>query len=353
MKKEGTKKLVLKPWVKVALSLIIIILISTSIFMIYNGKNRKNDDTPKYRYNTNSNIDYKVYLLPNTFYEEEYLTKDKQYASSLINYIDVSYNYLYTGSLETNMNYAYDITATIIGEYENSTSGKSELWKKNYTLLESQSQVLPSRTTFDINQNIKIDFNKYKKIVDDFRKNVKLSIDAYLDVKLTVKFNNALNIYNSNIKGEDVLSIQIPLNESTIQILTDYKKENKKVFTAGDLKTENKLQVRIGVIMLIFSSILSLVTVPKILTSNKNVYLKTLNKIMKSYKDIIVEVENEFDFKDLEILDIKTFDDMVDIEEEVKSPILYYEMEKDSESWFVITTDKYLYRYILSKYQKK
>ena len=40
---------------------------------------------------------------------------------------------------------------------------------------------------------------------------------------------------------------------------------------------------------------------------------------------------------------------MVDIEEEIKSPIIYYEVERNNESWFIIVTDKYVYKYTLVK----
>ena len=40
---------------------------------------------------------------------------------------------------------------------------------------------------------------------------------------------------------------------------------------------------------------------------------------------------------------------MVDIEEEIKSPILFYEIKKGSESIFTIVNGSYIYRYMLKK----
>ena len=45
----------------------------------------------------------------------------------------------------------------------------------------------------------------------------------------------------------------------------------------------------------------------------------------------------------------KNFEDMVDIEEEIKSPILFYEIKKGSESIFTIVNGSYIYRYMLKK----
>ena len=70
---------------------------------------------------------------------------------------------------------------------------------------------------------------------------------------------------------------------------------------------------------------------------------------MKTYSEIIVEVDSPHSFDGLEVIDVKNFDDMVDIEEEVKSPILHYEIQKGVQSMFTIIKDGYVYRYMLTK----
>ena len=46
-------------------------------------------------YEEKSNLDYKVYLKENQFYDTPYLPKDKKYISALINYIDSSFSYTF------------------------------------------------------------------------------------------------------------------------------------------------------------------------------------------------------------------------------------------------------------------
>src|SRR5574344_2275478 len=47
----------------------------------------------KITYSVIDNIDYKVYLKDNNFFETPYLEKDSTYISSLIKYIDVVFEY--------------------------------------------------------------------------------------------------------------------------------------------------------------------------------------------------------------------------------------------------------------------
>ena len=86
----------------------------------------------------------------------------------------------------------------------------------------------------------------------------------------------------------------------------------------------------------------------KLFINRKNYYEKILNKILKDYAEIIVEVSNPINLNGLEVFDIKNFDDMIDLEEELKSPILLYETIKGKESVFIVVNDNYAYVYTLN-----
>ena len=94
--------------------------------------------------------------------------------------------------------------------------------------------------------------------------------------------------------------------------------------------------------------IISISNKDRLIINKKTYYTKNYNKIIKNYSDIIVEVSTQPNLENLEILEIKNFDDLVDTEEELKSPILLYEIKKQKESWFIIIHNKYAYRYILN-----
>jgi hypothetical protein len=106
--------------------------------------------------------------------------------------------------------------------------------------------------------------------------------------------------------------------------------------------------VYIGVLILILDLLVFVILFNKIFADKKSLYLKTLNKIMKDYSEVIIESSTNLNYDNLEILDIKTFDDMIDVEEELKSPIMLYEHIKNEESWFIVVNGNYAYRYILS-----
>ena len=347
-KTEKGKRLVLKKWVRVLMLFILLFFACLSAFFILTGLFTEEELKPIYSYNLKRNIDYKVYLHENSFFEEKYLEKGKQYTSQLIDYIDIDFDYIYNGSDLADLNYFYDIKATIIGEYENTSNGKQELWNKKYTLLDNKSKQLLNTTQFNIKENLKINYSDYNKVVNDFKTKFKLSIDAYLNIKLNIKYDGKIKDSDKKISGTDALEINIPLSKSTINIDTKYEENNnKKVMPEiEDLKEMEK--VYIGIVILIIDILMFIILFNKIFVHKKSEYIKTLDKIMKDYSEIIIESSTNLNYDDLEILDIKTFEDMVDVEEELKSPIMMYEYIKNQESWFIVVNDNYAYRYILN-----
>ena len=71
------------------------------------------------------------------------------------------------------------------------------------------------------------------------------------------------------------------------------------------------------------------------------------NKIKKDYGSIIIDVDNHINFSKFTIFDIKTIEELVDLEEEVRIPILFYEKKKNKVCYFVIIKDNYMYRFTL------
>ena len=84
-----------------------------------------------------------------------------------------------------------------------------------------------------------------------------------------------------------------------------------------------------------------------ITTTKKSEYVMTLNKILKEYSDIIAKAENIPNLTQYDVIHIKDFADLVDIEEELHSPIIYNEIREDLECWFMIFNDKTAYKFIL------
>ena len=336
-----------KPWVKFALSCLFLLFAFIGSLMILKGTKPEIIPGKTYTYTTSPSVSYKVYLQENNFYEEKFLPMGRQYPSAIIDYVDIDLIYSLTGSIPISGGYTYNVKGTIIGNYENTSNGKSELWTKEYTIVPDTSDNIADKNRFVITKNVHIDYQEYNKVVNDFKTNFRLAIDAYLNVKMTIKANGDINGVDKKLNVVDTVEVNIPLNSSTIKIETKKNPLNNKVESTGEEKSHLVLTY-LGIVLLIMVGLLFLLTYKFIYFSSKTKYIKKLNRILRTYSEILVEVEVLPDLDDeVTLIDITNFEDMVDLEEELKSPIMYEETSRGIQTVFIIAIDNYAYRYIL------
>ena len=346
---EKEKVLFFQKIKKIFVATISLIILIISLWIIFDCfKTPADTQKQLLSYNSSSNVDYKVYLKPNKFYETSFLGKDKKYISKIIKYIDLNLSYLFNANKQLNTNYSYDIIARIVSEYE--VEGKSaELWSKSYVLKKS-GPLSSSSSSYRINENIKIDYGAYEALATKFKEAYGVSADTKLVISLSVKSSSILSGNPKPITVTKEEGITIPLNKAVTDITIDGAgNENKNM-------TETiKGQRNINYVLLVISICLTAVFGPLCFIAfyklfkitNVSQYMQQQKRILKGYGDIIAEVTTKPDLRGLKVVEVKSFEDLINIEEELRCPILFYELEKEDEAWFIITTESQAYMYIL------
>ena len=160
-----------------------------------------------------------------------------------------------------------------------------------------------------------------------------------------------VEVKNGAFTDNREISMKIPLSDSTTKFtLKTDKPENKTVFKENSqINKTNNQQVLLGSILLTFCVVTFMLTFRSLFNiTKKSQYQLLLNKILKSYGEVIIEVNNPINLTKNKIIEVKTIEDMIDIEEELKIPIEYYEEIEDEEGWFIIEHSEKTYRFILS-----
>src|SRR5574344_1636093 len=106
------KKKTLKSQVKLIIGLILLILFL--IPSVYFGI--KYIQYPKYQeisYKEDNDLDYKVFLKDNNYFDTPYLEKGSEYVASLIDYLDLTFHYDFSSSIPVNYEYTYYIDADV------------------------------------------------------------------------------------------------------------------------------------------------------------------------------------------------------------------------------------------------
>lgn len=317
----------------------------------------KSFNTPKedmkmlYAYNITRNSDYKVYLKNNNYINQEYMGMNATYITDLVDYIDANFRYNYNVSQKATSKCNYSVVAELNVEYYpvGQTQG-TKLWSKEYSIIEPKQLQIESNQ-ININENVKIDFNLYNSEIKKFKEQFGLPIKSYLNVKLVV--NSEINVAeNQKIeKDSSVINLKMDLNQPVFSIVQDYEPTNNgQVMDDENINNgSNMILLLIGILVLVISAVGILNIIRKIIfAERKSDYEIALNRILKNYGDIVAEIVTPTETEGMKAIDVKNFDQLLDIEEEIRMPILFYEKIPGEEGEFTIIYDNIVYRYILS-----
>lgn len=299
-------------------------------------------------YQEKSNIDYSVCLNDNDFYEEKCLSKNMSYIASLIKDISLDFNYQFITNKETlNQPFEYEILAKLVIA-NNDTN--TNYYEKKYTLVEKTSnEVKKIDKYYTLNKKINIDYNTYNEIANRFKSQYGIDTNSYLEIYL-ITYNKSSSQYT--IPSSSVTSLQIPLSQKAIQINLNAKELNTKqnqLVTRNQFLLSNIIYLILGTLCILFSIIyiLTVIKMSSILGKKKNEYDKYLSKILKEYDRLIVETSTYPKIEDYHLLKINSFNELLDVRDNLRLPIMYYNVTPHQKSHFYIIQEKNIYLYTL------
>ncbi len=302
-----------------------------------------------YSYNVQKNNLYEVELKPNKFYECSVLPSEYCYASQSINNINMNFRYKFNANHKANINYNYNITAELVGKVENN---EKEIWNKSCKLIEDNCEKQEYIDEVCVDKKVCIDYKEYNNLVQDFEKEYGIKINAILKVKLNVCFNiNSIENNLQNEKIEDCIETEIPITNTVTEVIKKYEDTNSNMIDKSIVEvTEIVFYIVGGLLELgVIIIIIRLIIKNKKSNNINEKYKKRINKILKYYKEIIVEIESEICLESKDIIYVKKLEDLIDIAEQNKCCILYYKANLIKESKWYVILDKYIFLYKMKK----
>jgi len=290
----------------------------------------------------NSKVGYKVFLKENEFFDKQYLKEGNQYIASLIDYIEVNFKYD-LGSLDAKSNYKYSYKIVAETNVTDKTN-HNPLYDLEEALLEQTELANMVNTKVSIDETIKIDYNKFNDLINKFIYVYDLEgSDSLLDVNMYVTVLDSAG-KEINTISKPVASLSIPLTTKTMAIDLETVSVSENDITVCE-NAGNGKYVFGGLLLLILDLflIIKLAIFIKDTESEKAVYNMRLRKIMSNYGSYIQKLYNEFEFDGYQILEIKSFEDLLQIRETINKPILMTEKSLAMETYFFIPCDKNVY----------
>ena len=166
-----------------------------------------------------------------------------------------------------------------------------------------------------------------------------------VDSKLKTNIND--NVIDAPISSK--MMIQVPLSEMTIDALVEESvptdiKEVSVVVDATRVEIFRTLgYIYIGAVVICIILLVVVTNAKK----NLNRYENELKKILNTYDGIIVNIKKIPDLTDYSIINVSSFNELLDAHSEVRMPINFFKGEY--KSYFILLSEKNAWQYTMSR----
>jgi hypothetical protein len=316
-----------------------IVMAIYAVYLFYISIN--NGETKYLSYNETSNLNYKVWLKSNDFYSEKYLGENYDVVASAIDNIEINFDYLLKTSDYVQGKSYYKITS-YIQAYQKADETEKKVW--NYEkVIKDKTITKYDKNTLRIQDgdSFKIDYQAYRKLMDDYKSNYAVSLVGNLVVEIEIKSDLTYKDFNKKINMESrKMSVVIPLTDSIISIDKNTLEDTKELLSEKKPSTVNYLKLCLSIIGIIWELILIIILgidLVKLLGIDSK-YVKELHKILKTYDSVIVNVE-AVKLDNENVMYVDKFEELLDAQSEFRVPILYCNVINNKEAMFVIKHD--------------
>ncbi len=322
---------------------IIIFVLALSLCLYLAPKSFEIEDARIVKFRENNTIDYRVRLKENEFYETEYLDKGMIYVASLIDKIELTFNYDFGIDTKVDLDFHYKILGDLV---ISSVNGETNFLKKTYTLLDSETEQIIDKDTYTLDKELEIDYDYYNQLANNFRSQYGVDTNSYLNVYLQVDKTGGNEQEEIDLEDSITSTITIPLSEKAIEINFDSKDTHidKNITTDREL-IFNRKPFAVECVLFIIA-VIFLVRIIKLLLklrNKKKVYDTLLDKILREYDRLIVETSTGVDMNKNHIIRIDKFQELLDVRDNLKLPIMYYNVTNHHKCYFYIKDNDDVY----------
>jgi hypothetical protein len=327
----------------------IVLAVSAAVFAYAVAVLVLNVDVKTVDYHESGNVGYQVCLKPNNYFADTCQPANKQYVASLIDSLKTELNYSFRADDVVKYDYSYDVSAKLTA----TESGESAK-----VLYENEEVIKPSQTvsdqtgqSFNIREDIELDYEKYNNLMTAFRSDYGLTIQANVIVSLNVKVKATHADFSAPLETNQKVALKIPLSERTVNVTVEsdqFNNNGQMEEKVHDLTKNLAFVVAAGASGLVFAVVLVLSVVIFLRReARRTTYDKKLDHILHEYNQLIVEVERMPEVPRAKLVEVADFDELLNARDTIQQPILHLKIS-DDRSLFAIEDSGMAYVYALS-----
>jgi len=324
--------------------LMFVIVFSAFVFSVLMSFSITKDKT--INYSEKSDIDYKVYLKENDFYDTPYLDKGMAYVASLIDKITIKYNYIFDVNEKSDIDVQYQIIGKLVIASQNNAN---VFYEKEYDLTDLNKDSISSQNYYSLMKEVNIDYTYYNNLANKFRSNYAVNTTSYLEVYLSVSENSReTNSYKLNNQSRTTLTIPLSEQEINVKLNNQNVNEKKQIVSKGGIVVKNEKMKIASIPLLMATLIMFVLFIRNIMRASMgkiSEYDRFINRILRGYDRIIVTVKTAPKTENYNVIKVANIDELIDVRDNVKEPINYYVIKEHERCAFFVIHNEDLYLY--------
>lgn len=333
-------------WIRLQALVIAIVTIIAVLFAMTYYNTSKNYYI---NYTEEGNVDYKVHLKENEFYEDAVLGSGQMYIASLIDKVVAEFEYELNMEEAVNYSYSYKVNARL--EVYDRSTGKV-IYHPTYEIVpEKIVNIAGAQQSLKIKESAEIDYDTYNQMAQNFVGAYNLlNVDSKVVLEMEIEvLSNCESFEAENTRNSYVVSLNVPLNTAKVNVnMTSTVPAAETKILACTQNANKILFLVLTIIAFVIDALLIAFLVAFVyLTRNTDInYSIKVGRIVSNYKSYIQQIVNPFNDEGYQILMVNEFVEMLEIRDTLQSPILMNENEDKTCTRFIIPTNtKVLYVY--------
>ncbi len=298
-----------------------------------------------YKYDITQSVKQQTYYRENSFFGTRPDQSNGAFLTDLTKSIDTQFHYNFNASQTTKLSYRYAATAELRALYGSDTSEKNRptVWQKQFKLLEPVEGVQQTNQ-LALQPEVQIPFAKYKQEMEQFKNAFSAPLDDELIITYRVIVEGSTN--NTPFQDTKVSTITIPLDQQVFTLATKFKKTDHNEIipkhTQQIQDTIARFEIPVAIGLIIFGVAYFIYGLRRQLI--KSPYQRELEKIYRYHDGIIIHAGRPSDLAHKNVVTVKSFDDLLNLEEEMKTPIIASQVSGDTTHFFISHNDEvYVY----------
>ena len=336
----------------IGLGLVGAVLVLFSGYLFYELEQQKSDTVyvpSSYKYTVKQSVDTDVNYLDNSFYEDGPGPSNSAYVMDLTRSITTKFNYNFISEDTATLKYTYDVKAKVLGKYaiKADSENTANVWSKEYQLVRPVTESLDTKK-LTLTPQAELPYEEYKMQLNSFKEGLSLPLNS--ETVLIATFQVEGTIKGTPFSDKRVVTVTAPLDQPIYTLATKYDKEDTKQIVAESTKNNREMYQRY---LTIFASATGILGIALFLYGLRRQIFKTpyqreLERIYRYNDGIIIRAQRSPDLTGKRIVSVLSFEDMLNLEEELKSPIVACPAGGEATK-FIIIRDDVAYVFTLGK----